>query len=60
MGSINSSCFVCKTAITPETSEINMVVNMPVCLKCKGSDSEKKEEKEVLDSLADGFVCGCI
>ena len=60
MGNIKNTCFVCKMALTPETSTINMVVNMPVCNKCKGSEHEQKEEKEVLDSLADGFVCGCI
>lgn len=60
MGSIKNTCFVCKNTITPETSMLNIVVNMPVCLRCKGSEAEKKEEKEVLNSLADGFVCGCI
>jgi len=60
MGSINTTCFVCKKTVTPETSELNQVVNMPVCTECKGTDREKAEEKEVLDSLADGFVCGCI
>lgn len=60
MGDIKNTCFVCKKGITPETSEMNIVVNMPVCKKCIGSEQEKKEEKEVLNSLADGFVCGCI
>ncbi len=60
MGDIKDTCFVCKKAITPETSEINQVVNMPVCKDCRGSELEKNEEKEVLDSLGDGFVCGCI
>ncbi|WP_346860476.1 hypothetical protein [uncultured Draconibacterium sp.] len=60
MGSIKDTCFVCKIGITPETSVLNQVVNMPVCLDCHGSENEKKEEKEVLESLADGFVCGCI
>lgn len=60
MGSIKDTCFVCKMALSKATSSINIVVNMPVCEKCKGSEQEKKVEKEVLDSLADGFVCGCI
>ena len=60
MGAIKDTCFVCKAAITPETSSLNTTVNMPVCDLCKGSKQEKIEEKEVLDSLADGFVCGCI
>jgi hypothetical protein len=60
MGSIKNTCFVCKKTVTPETSELNLVVNLPVCEGCKGSDMEKQVEKEVLESLADGFVCGCI
>ncbi len=60
MKSIKNTCFVCKNQVTAQNSELNMVVNMPVCNKCKGSEEEKKEEKIVLDSLADGFVCGCI
>lgn len=60
MSSINSTCFVCKKPVTSDSSEINQVVNMPVCFTCKGTEQEKAEEKEVLDSLADGFVCGCI
>jgi len=60
MQSIKNTCFVCKQAVTAENSTINPVVNMPVCLSCKGTDQEKKEEQELLDSLADGFVCGCI
>ena len=60
MGRIKDTCFVCKKSITPETSKLNLVVNMPVCFKCKDTEAEKKEEKVVLDSLADGFVCGCI
>jgi hypothetical protein len=60
MRSIKDTCFVCKQKLTADSSTINPVVNMPVCANCKGSESEKKEEQEVLDSLADGFVCGCI
>ena len=60
MGSINTTCFVCKKKVSAETSEINPVVNLPVCFDCKGTKNEKAEEKIVLDSLADGFVCGCI
>ena len=60
MGKINTTCFVCKQPVTPENSVINQVVNMPVCADCHGTEREKAEEKEVLNSLADGFVCGCI
>jgi len=60
MVDIKNTCFVCKKRITPETSKINQVVNMPVCSECKDTNGEKEEEKVVLDSLSDGFVCGCI
>jgi len=60
MKSIKNTCFVCKKAVTSDNSDLNMVVNMPVCKNCKGTEDERKEEKEMLDSLADGFVCGCI
>jgi len=60
MGTIKDTCFVCKCAVTPNNSSLNTVVNLPVCNRCKGTEQEKKEEQEVLDSLADGFVCGCI
>jgi len=60
MESIKNTCFVCKQKVTADNSTINSVVNMPVCPHCKGSENEKKEEQVVLDSLADGFVCGCI
>lgn len=60
MGTIKNTCFVCKKAVTNDNLVINTVVNMPVCQQCRGTEKEKKEEKEVLDSLADGLVCGCI
>ena len=52
-------CFVCGKKLE-EIKNINMVTNLPVCNDCKDSDQEKQKEKEALDSLADGFVCGCI
>jgi hypothetical protein len=33
---------------------------LPVCHNCEGTAREKKSVEEQLDSLADGFVCGCI
>lgn len=57
---INKTCFVCKDDISTENSEFNSSVNLRVCKNCKGTDEEKKAEAEYLDSLADGFVCGCI
>ncbi|QGY47129.1 hypothetical protein GM418_26735 [Maribellus comscasis] len=57
---IKNTCFVCRSAVTSENSEINKEVFLPVCNTCKGSDKEKKAVEEQLDSLADGLVCGCI
>lgn len=57
---IKNTCFVCKKSITIENSELNLMVNLRVCKKCKGTKKEKQTEEEYLDSLADGLVCGCI
>lgn len=53
-------CFVCKEPVSADSYELNLEVNMPVCKNCKGSEQEKKMAEEMLDSLADGLVCGCI
>jgi hypothetical protein len=60
MEGFNRKCFVCQVEVTPENSELNTKVNLPVCNSCKGTDKEKETENEFLDSLADGLVCGCI
>jgi NAD-dependent SIR2 family protein deacetylase len=57
---IMNRCFVCQQAIEDEEKTINKITNLPVCNKCKGTEAEKKAEQEALDSLAEGFVCGCI
>ncbi|MBN1984686.1 MAG: hypothetical protein JW761_00215 [Prolixibacteraceae bacterium] len=57
---IKNTCFVCQCEVTAENSTINKDVYLPVCNFCKGTDKEKKAVEEQLDSLADGFVCGCI
>ena len=59
MGSIKK-CFVCGESVSKDSYKLNMEVNMPVCSNCKGTDKEKKTVEEMLDSLADGLVCGCI
>ena len=41
-------------------SELNLEVNLPVCNTCKGTQKEKETVGELLDSLADDLVCGCI
>lgn len=60
MENLLGTCFVCKKAVDDTDSELNAVVNLRVCFACRGTDKEKQAEKEALDSLADGLVCGCI
>lgn len=60
MESISKKCFVCQAETTKESSELNQEVNLPVCKNCKGTPEEKEKVLELLDSLADGLVCGCI
>ena len=55
-----NSCFVCKNEVVPEELILNNEVNLWVCTTCKGTPKEKESVVELLDSLADGLVCGCI
>ncbi|MBN1821259.1 MAG: hypothetical protein JW833_11105 [Prolixibacteraceae bacterium] len=54
------TCFVCKKKLENDPYKINKELNLPVCKTCRGSDEEKKEAEELLDSLADDLICGCI
>ena len=60
MKNIVNTCFVCGKEVNPENSQLNLMINLPVCSACKGTDEEKQKEKDYLESLAEGFVCGCI
>ncbi|MGQ8335382.1 hypothetical protein ACUNWD_02455 [Sunxiuqinia sp. A32] len=60
MEKINSTCFVCGKEVDPKTTSKNLMVNLPICKECKGSDKEKVKVDELLEGMADGFVCGCI
>ncbi|MBK6284812.1 MAG: hypothetical protein IPF54_21205 [Draconibacterium sp.] len=60
MESTTKKCFVCQRETYKDNSELNLDVNLPVCTNCKGTKMEKEKVLELLDSLADGFVCGCI
>ncbi|HPE75177.1 MAG TPA: hypothetical protein PLC80_03775 [Draconibacterium sp.] len=60
MENITKKCFVCQKETNNDNSELNLEVNLPVCKNCKGTQTEKEKVLELLDSLADGFVCGCI
>lgn len=57
---LNKTCFVCNNIVTASNPEINPEVNLPVCEICKSTPKEKETVAELLDSLADGLVCGCI
>jgi hypothetical protein len=52
------NCFVCGNI--QEDMKVNTRVNLPVCPLCSGSEKEKKSIEELLEGLAEGFVCGCI
>jgi hypothetical protein len=56
----DKKCFVCENTFSETLVALNTVVNLFVCHDCKGTDIEKQKEAELLDSLAEGFVCGCI
>ncbi|MCF6332921.1 MAG: hypothetical protein L3J11_06515 [Draconibacterium sp.] len=60
MKGISKRCFVCQMEVSKENPELNTEVNLSVCNVCKGTSKEKETVAEFLDSLADGFVCGCI
>lgn len=60
MKELNKKCFVCQIDAPSQNLEINAEVNLFVCNKCKGTPGEKEAVTELLDSLADGLVCGCI
>lgn len=60
MPDFSNQCFVCGNELDPQQSEINVLFNLPVCNECKGTDREKQAVEELLEGLADGFVCGCI
>jgi hypothetical protein len=57
---VKKKCFVCQTEINTIEFDYNVVTSLPVCRSCKGTEAEKTAEKEALESLGEGFVCGCI
>jgi hypothetical protein len=59
-GTAMKKCFACGTLVNEGNYSINHLCNLPVCHQCKGTDKEKKAEKDALDSLGEGFTVGCI
>ncbi len=60
MNKKKDTCFVCGEQTGTKDYSVNPDVLLPVCNNCKGSEKEKTEVSNLLDSLADGFICGCI
>lgn len=60
MSQNKKKCFVCENLFDAQNLILNSDVNLPVCNTCAGTENEKNKVRELLDSLADGFVCGCI
>jgi len=60
MDDFSNHCFVCGTKVDQFNSEKNILLNLPVCYDCIGSNNEKNAVQEYLEGMADGFVCGCI
>jgi hypothetical protein len=60
MNDSKNICFVCKAEITSRDFVLNKEVLLPVCRVCAGTPKEKEAVDELLDSLADGLICGCI
>ncbi len=60
MSDFNKKCFVCQNDVPTDKLELNQEVNLLVCNNCIGTPLEKQTVAELLESLADGFVCGCI
>lgn len=51
---------MCGKIIDPQNTERNLQFNLPVCDECNGTDREKEAIDQLLEGMADGFVCGCI
>jgi len=60
MEGFSKRCFVCQIDVSKDNYVLNTEVNLPVCDSCKGTKNEKDAVEELLDSLADDLVCGCI
>ncbi len=60
MEDFGKMCFVCEAPIVSGNYSYNTMVNLPVCQQCKGTDNEKKMVDDLLEGLAERFVCGCI
>ena len=53
-------CFVCGQEVDAQLTPKNIQFNLPVCDNCKGTDREKEAIAQLLEGMAEGFVCRCI
>ncbi len=60
MPDFTQQCFVCGKEVDPAQAKMNIQFNLPICEECPDTDREKMAIAELLDGMADGFVCGCI
>lgn len=60
MNDFHNHCFVCGKETDPVICSKNIQLNLPVCESCKDTDEEKKAVDELIEGMAEGFVCGCI
>jgi ribosome-binding protein aMBF1 (putative translation factor) len=56
----SNHCFVCGREIDTQNTLKNVRLNLPVCTECNETEQEKRAVNELLEGMADGFVCGCI
>jgi hypothetical protein len=57
---MKKKCFVCQVQLSMENMKVNQELMLHVCNDCRGTEKEKKAVQEFNESLADGFICGCI
>lgn len=53
------NCFVCQEPVDSRGIK-NQQINLPVCERCCGTELEHLAIQNLLEGMADGFVCGCI
>ncbi len=53
-------CFVCGIPLLDGGFTVNETLLLPECDNCKDTEAEKAKVKEMLDSLAEDLICGCV
>ncbi|MGE5394468.1 MAG: hypothetical protein ACM3P1_06960 [Candidatus Saccharibacteria bacterium] len=60
MKDFQNHCFVCNSLVDVQKVHKNKELNLPVCENCKDTEQEKRAVADMIEGLAEGFVCGCI